>query len=278
MRRAVRLAGIVLLLAAAVLASGCAAHARLDVEMDRAGHGTVTLRVDLDRDALRALGLSASDPDAVAARLLPLTDDARWTAPDGGERTLAGVFAFSADDQGGVSLRTRTSFASVGELDAVLGHRRDLRAVAGAGAARLFAALPDLPDAAPLVNDFSLRLGTGRGDSPGFTLFGRGGVGEIGEQTCQGDRAVGASARLRDSLELRYRFVLPGGPGETNADETPGNENVWVLRYEDCDALHATAGAGNSSTLFNGIVLAALAGLLIAVFLVRGVRRRRARS
>lgn len=274
-RRALRPAAVMLLLIAALMVAGCSARSQLDVEMDRTGRGTATVRVDLDRDALRALGLSASDPAGAAARLQAFLDDPGWGPADGGQLDV-GAVAVSGDEKGGLTFRSRTAFGSVAELDAILGRRRDLRALAGPEAARMMAGLPDLPASTPLVNDFSLRLGAGRGDSPGFTLFGRGGVGEIGQQTCQGDRATGASRRLRDAVQLRYRFVLPGGPGQTNADETPGGENVWDLRYEDCDALRATAGGGNSSTLFNGIVLAALSTFLIAVFLVRGVRRRRA--
>lgn len=261
----------------ALLLTGCASRAQVEVQMDRTGRGAVTLALVLDASSLQALGLSSSDPQAIADRMAALLDDGGWYAPDGGEQTIDNVFAFSDDDEGGVTLRTRKDFDNTDGLDAIMGHPRPLRPIVGEGGDAVFAGLPDLPSAAPLLNDFTFRLGSGTGDSPGFTMFGRGGVGDIGDATCQGDRATGFSKALRDSLELRYRFVLPGGPGRTNADETPGGANVWLLRYEDCDPLQADQGAGSSSTVFNGVVLAALAAFLVFVFVARGIRRRRAR-
>ncbi len=270
------LAAAVLVVLAAALLSGCAATLDVAVEMDRTGRGDVTLTVAMDAAALQGLGLSADDPDAVAGRLLPLLDDSGWLPAEGGERVVANVFSFSDTDDGGVVLRTRKPFDNVEGLDAILGHRRPIRAVAGDDTA-LVSQLPDLPEAAPLLNDFTFSLGSGTGDNPGFRLFGRGGVGDIGQATCEGDRAVGLSSFLRNSLQIRYRFTIPGGPGETNADETPGSASVWNLRYEDCDALRAESGGGSSSTLFNGVVLAALSGMIVLAFGVRGLRRRRLR-
>ena len=54
----------------------------------------------------------------------------------------------------------------------------------------------------------------------------------------------------------RYRFRLPGGPGSTNADETPAGDNLWIARYGDCPPLRASSGGGSSSTLVNGLILA----------------------
>jgi hypothetical protein len=137
------------------------------------------------------------------------------------------------------------------------------------------AALPDLPPKAPLLNAFDFRLGSGSGDNPGFSLFARGGVGDIGQQTCAGSGVVGFGRSLRDALEIRYRFHLPGGPGSTNAGQTPAGDNLWVAHYGDCPPLQASSGGGSSSTLVNGLILAGLTGLLLIVFLLRGVRKRR---
>jgi len=171
-------------------------------------------------------------------------------------------------------------FDNVDQLSRIMDAPRSLRAVAGDGATAdaLFAGLPDLPRTAPLLNEFSFRLGSGTGDNPGFNLFARGGVGDIGQQTCQGDRAQGFSKTLRDALEIEYRFRLPGGPGSTSAPESSGADNLWKLRYEDCPALQAESGGGSSSTLVNGVILGALTAFLVAVFLVRGVKRRRRRG
>ena len=82
---------------------------------------------------------------------------------------------------------------------------------------------------------------------------------------------------MRDSLEITYRFRLPGGPGSTNADETPAGRNLWIARYGDCPPLRASSGGGSSSTLVNGVILAVLTGFLALVFGLRALRRRRRR-
>ena len=143
--------------------------------------------------------------------------------------------------------------------------------------AATLAALTDLPAKAPLLNAVDIHLGNGSGDNPGFDLFARGGVGEIGQETCAGNDIVGFGRTMRSSFEFNYRFRLPGGPGSTNANETPGGRNVWVARYGDCPPLQASSGGGSSSTLVNGIILAILAGFLVIVFGLRALRRRRRR-
>ncbi len=100
-------------------------------------------------------------------------------------------------------------------------------------------------------------------------------MGDIGQETCAGNDVVGFGRSLRDALLIRYRFRLPGGPGTTNADETPAGDNVWVARYGDCPPLQASSGGGSASTLVNGLILAGLTGLLMIVFALRAVRRRR---
>ncbi|CAN0511248.1 unnamed protein product, partial [Phaeothamnion confervicola] len=87
----------------------------------------------------------------------------------------------------------------------------------------------------------------------------------------------GFGRSLREALQVNYRFRLPGGPGSTNADQTPTGTNVWTARYGDCPALQASSGGGSSSTLVNGVILAGLTGLLMIVFGLRAVRRRRDR-
>lgn len=172
-------------------------------------------------------------------------------------------------------LETRHPVDSPSQLDALLSLPRPIGGIAPDEST--LAALPELPAQAPLLNAVDFRLGGGSGDNPGFDLFARGGVGEIGQETCAGDEVVGFGRSLRDALEVAYRFRLPGGPGSTNADETPGGDNVWIARYGDCPPLQASSGGGSSSTLVNGLILAGLAGMLVIIFSLRAIRRRRAR-
>lgn len=277
--RAVRAAvAAVVAVLLALVASGCVSRLQVTVEADRDGRGTVTLTLRMDGDALQTLGLTADDPDAIAARLEPLLSDGSWFPAGSGDQ-VRNIFAVSTADDGSVALSTAKRFDNVDQLRRIIDAPRDIRALAGDGTGldAVFAGLPDLPETTPLLNEFSFRLGDGTGDNPGFNLFARGGVGDIGQQTCQGDRATGFSKTLRDALEIEYRFRLPGGPGATNATEPSGSDNVWRIRYEDCPALQAESGGGSSSTLVNGIILGALSALLVLIFLLRGLRRRRNR-
>ncbi len=261
-------AGIALALVA-LLASGCQAAFDLDVDLNRDGRGAVDLRLSLDAAAQQALGMSTSDdPSTAAERFAPLLVDAGWMGGDG-------QIAASRDETTGeLQLETRHLVDSPAQLDEVLSLDRPIGAIAPDP--QTLAALPDLPAAAPLLNAFDFRLGAGSGDNPGFDLFARGGVGDIGQETCAGNAVTGFGRSLRDALEMTYRFTLPGGPGSTNADETPAGRNVWVARYGDCPPLQASSGGGSSSTLVNGLILAGLAGVLMIVFLSRAVRKRRA--
>ncbi len=269
MRR--RLLAAVLLAVAAALLAGCQARFGTTVEIDREGRGSVELSLALDRAAQAALGLGqAPAPVEVAERFEPLLVEGGWTGGD------AGPIEAGLDDRTGeVVLSTRHEVDSVRQLEAIMRQERPIVVIAPDRATR--DALPGLPTAAPLLNAWQFRLGEGTGDNPGFELFARGGVGEIGSETCQGDDVSGFGRTLRDALSIAYRLTLPGGPGSTNADDTPGGDNLWRFRYQDCPALQASAGGGGSSTLVNGVILAGLSGFILVVFLLRALRRRRAR-
>lgn len=267
MRRA--LAGLVALGVAALVLAGCTATLEVEADIDRDGRGDVTLRLTMDAEAQEALGLAAdAGPDEAAARFAPLLGDAGWSAGDG---------QISATRDGGTGqlvLETRHLVDSTDQLDDLMSLSRPIAPIAPDPST--LAALPDLPGEAPLLSAFDLRLGDGSGDNPGFDLFARGGLGEIGTETCSGDDVVGFARSLRDALEIRYTLSLPGGPGSTNADQTPRGDNVWLARYGDCPPLQASSGGGSSSTLVNGLILAGLAAFLLLVFALRAVRRRRA--
>ncbi len=267
-----RLAAGVTLALIALVASGCQSTFDVDVNLDRGGRGSVTLRLSLDPSAQESLGLPVdADPATSAERFAPLLEEAGWVGGDGQ------IAATRDEGTGDLVLETQhlvdtpTQLADVLSLDRPIG-----RIAPDVGT---LSALTDLPAAAALLNALDFRLGSGSGDNPGFDLFARAGVGDIGQETCAGNDVVGFGRSLRDALLIRYRFRLPGGPGITNADETPAGDNVWVARYGDCPPLPASSGGGggggSSSTLVNGLILAGLTGLLMIVFALRAVRRRR---
>lgn len=266
-RRAAALVALALL---GLFAAGCQATLDVDANVDRDGRGAVTLRLALDRDAQAALGIPTSeDPAQAAQRFAPLLSDAGWAGGSGQ------IQATRDPSTGQLVLQTRHLVDSAQQLNSLLSLPRPIGTIAPDRGT--LSALPDLPSQAPLLNAADLRLGKASGDNPGFDLFARGGVGEIGRQTCAGNQVVGFGRSLRDSLTITYRFRLPGGPGNTNADETPSGSNVWLARYGDCPALQASSGGGSSSTLVNGLILAGLAGFLLVVFALRALRRRRGR-
>jgi hypothetical protein len=259
--------GLVLLVA---LAAGCQARFGIDADVDRDGRGTMALRLALDREAQASLGIPEDeDPGATANRFAPLLSDGGWSGDD------SQIAVTRDDDTGELVLETHHAIDSTKQLDDLMSLPRPISTLAPDQAT--LDALTDLPPNAPLLNEFDFHLGDGSGDNPGFALFARGGVGDIGDQTCKGDDIVGFGRSLREALEITYRLRLPGGPGSTNADETPSGDNVWVARYGDCPPLQASAGGGSSSTLVNGLILAALAGVIVLVFALRGLRRRRGR-
>ncbi len=262
------------LVGAVMLLTGCQASLTTDIELDRNGRGHVTLTARLDRDALQALGLGEADQAAVVRRFLPLVADGDWEPTDASGDVVENIVRYSTDEEGAVTLSTRKPFDNVAGLDAIIGRPRDLRAIAGDQAAIIFPSLPDLPNTSPLINAFTFRLGEATGDNPGFYFFGRGGVGNLGQKTCTGTRTQGVPKALRDALTLQYRLKAPGGPGSTNAPETPNGVSQWTVHYADCPDLQAESGGGSSSTLANGLVLLALSGLLLVIFVVRAVRRR----
>jgi hypothetical protein len=258
------------LTALVAMSAGCQAVFDIDVDIDRDGRGTLALRLALDRDAQEALGISTDDDPAVAAeRFAPMLTDGGWS---GGDTQIA---AARDDDSGELVLETSHPVDSIDQLEDLLSLPRPISQIAPDPST--LAALPDLPADAPLLNAVDVRLGEESGDNPGFNFFARGGVGDIGDETCKGDATVGFGRSLRDALQITYRFRLPGGPGDTNADDTPGGQNVWRAQYGDCPPLQASSGGGSSSTLVNGLILAVLAGIVVIVFALRGLRRRRGR-
>lgn len=262
-----RVLAIIAIAALALLAAACSADVRVDVEVDREGRGEIRLRVALDAEAQEALGLAGASDEEVRARFGALLVDGGWVG-DAEER-----IALTREADGEVILETSHEFDDLDQLRRLMREDRPIGVLAPDEAT--LAAIPDLPEQAPLINQFSLRLGDGTGDNPGFDLFGRGGVGEISGATCSGDGVVGFASTLRNSTVITYRVALPGGPGETNADDTPSGTNVWNVRFGDCPALTAEAGGGGSSTLLNGIILGFLVLFLVLVFTIRAVRRRR---
>ena len=265
-----RLAAGVALALVALMASGCQALFDVGVNLNREGRGSVDLRLQLDPAAQQALGLP-SDPAAAAARFAPLLSDAGWAGSDGQQIT-----ATRDEGTGDLVLETQHLVDSTSQLKDILSLDRPLTAIPADPSG--LAGLTDLPPKAPLLNAFDFHLGSGSGDNPGFNLFARGGVGDIGQETCSGNSITGYGHSLREALALQYRFSLPGGPGSTNADKTPAGDNLWTARYGDCPPLQASSGGGSSSTLVNGLILAGLAGLLLVVFALRTVRRRRQRG
>lgn len=266
-----RLAAAAVVALVALVASGCQAAFDVDVDVNREGRGTVSLRLQLDPEAQAALGLPAdADPAVAAERFAPLLSDAGWS---GGESQIA---ATRDPGSGDLVLETQHLVDSTAQLGDILSLDRPISAIPADPSA--LSGLTDLPKEAPLLNAFDFHLGKGSGDNPGFNLFARGGVGDIGQETCAGDSITGFGRSLREALSIRYRFRLPGGPGSTNADQTPAGQNVWAARYGDCPPLQASSGGGSSSTLVNGLILAGLTGLLLLVFALRAIRRRRARG
>ncbi len=253
--------------------SGCTGTLATDIQMDRHGRGDVTLTLNLDQGALQFLGLSASDPTGVANRFLPLLQEGGWEPADGGESVQQNVLSLSGDGAGGLVLRTRKKFDNVAGLTAIMSDKRNLTGIPSTP--DVLSSIPGMPTEAPLINEFTFRLGTGTGDNPGFNFFGRGGVGEIGRPTCAAERIDGFGKTLRDALQLQYRLKVPGGPGSTTATQISNGTGIWLTRFGDCPDLRAESGGGSSSTLVNGLVLGVLAGLLMIVFLGRGIRRRR---
>jgi hypothetical protein len=263
-------AGILLL--PALLLTGCAARLGVDVDLNRDGAGRLGLSLALDPDAQEELGFTADRaPEDVAAGLFPwLVAEPGWVAPGGGEGAHVLV---QRDEAGNLALLTRHAIGSVNDLRALLRTKRSLSAL------RLRDTATDLADAVPLINDLNFSLGKGTGDHPGFDLFARGGAGEIRQATCGGNRLLdlgGTDARLRRGLQIVYRFRLPGGPGETNADDIRGgNTAEWSLFYGDCPPIRARSGGGSSSTLINGVILGVASALILLVLALRGLRRRR---
>ena len=149
-----RLALVAALAAVALLLVGCRATLEVNVDVNRDGRGSVTLRLALDAAAQQAIGLSPSeDPDEAAARFLPLLADGGWSGGDGQ------IAATRDDETGELVLETRHQIESTDQLDDVLSYPRRLDGLAPDAATLV--ALTDLPaDGAPAQR---LRLPAGRG-------------------------------------------------------------------------------------------------------------------
>jgi len=239
-------------------------------DVDAGGHGQVRLELHLDQEAQAYLGItSAADVPRVVQERFPWVREA-----DGWSEVTT-----STDSSGLMALTTSHAFDDVDTLKTLMDQKRSLDEIAGGP--ETINSIPDMPHTAPLLNDFSFRLGSGDPPDPGFNLFAQGGVGDVPDFTCSGDSiepAGGTAATLRQSLGFNYRFRLPGGPGDTTADSTRGNVNAWSFPFGDCPRIVAdTGGGGSSSTLVNGLILAALAGFILIVLGLRVLRRRRGR-
>lgn len=273
MRRA---AALVLFAVSLMALSGCTGRFVVDVEMDREGAGRLVASLSVDAEGAAELGLVGSDEDVARAALglFPwLAADPGWVASDD---QPGRHIAVQRDEGGSVAISSRHAFESVPQMRALLTEARPLATVPRADT------VDDLAAAVPFINALTFTLGDATGDFPGFDLFARGGVGELQQATCSGNRLLQAGSvetRLRQGFEIVYRFTLPGGPGRTNADDVrSGRTAEWSHRFGDCPAIRATSGGGSSSTLINGIILAVASVLIGLVLVLRAFRRRVAKA
>jgi len=261
---------LVLVVLLALAASGCRSVLVVQTQVNSGGDGQVRLELHLDKQAQAQLGIaSTADVPRVVAQRFPWVREA-----DGWSEVQA-----APDSAGNLTLTTTHAFDDVDTLKALMSDKRSLDAIAGSP--QIINSIQDMPHAAPLLNDYTFRLGSGKPPNPGFNLFAQGGVGDVPDFTCSGEKIIpegGTAAQLRESLSFNYRFRLPGGPGNTSADATPGGVNTWAFPFGDCPRISAdTGGGGSSSTVVNGLILAAAAGFILIVLGLRALRRRRDR-
>jgi hypothetical protein len=259
--------GVVLL---ALVASGCRSILVVSNQINPGGDGQVRLELHLDQQAQAQLGIaSAADVPAAVAKHFPWVREA-----DGWSQVTA-----APDSAGLLALTTTHAFDDLDTLEALMSDRRSLDAIAGDP--QIISSIKDMPHTAPLLNDYSFRLGTGKQPEPGYNLFAQGGVGDVPDFTCSGDEITpqgGTAATLREALSFKYQFRLPGKPSSTSADRQAGDTQSWSFPFGDCPRIAAdTGGGGSSSKVVNGLILAGAAGFILIVLGLRALRRRRDR-
>jgi hypothetical protein len=267
-----RLAALVI--AAALLASGCSANFGVNAVLDANGQGRLDLTLELDPQAVSALGLAGFEsPETVAEREFPwLVTEAGWSSGTEG----GGSVAVSREPAGGMVLKTTHALGSTNDLRALLAAPRDITRIPGHDA------VTELPVQTPLLNSLVLSVEREDGDTT-FSLVGRAGVGSLEQAPCSGsslDTRGGPDALLRGGgLRFDYRFTLPDGPGSTNANEIIDDRTAqWLFRYGDCPLIRARSGGSSSSAPINGIILAGAALVVLFALSLRALRRRRQRA
>jgi hypothetical protein len=256
------LAAGVLGAAAVVLLGGCANFAVL-TNMDAQGSGRVTLTLSLDQEGQAYLGMSTHQSQdeirAAAQKHFP------WV------RTADGWREITTQTQGStLVLQTSHDFASVDDLETLMSEKRDLRPIGD------LSGIEGMPQSAPILNDLSFRLSEKPGKHSGYSLFAQGGVGDVPDPTCAGDRgaqASGQGALLRDG----FRFGLPTPPADTSGQVTSQGLAVWDdVPFGDCPRITASSsgGTGSDTIAVNGLILGGLALFILLVLGLRAFRRR----
>ena len=268
------------LLAGALGLGGCQALVSVHTSLDATGSGVVSVGLRLDPEAQTALsrpGVSLSGPSVPRQepleQLFPWVGRGGWSAPDGSPGTLSAV----RERGGDLVLATEQRFTSVQGLLQILDTRQPTGSLLRAPEAS--AELPtDLPANVPLLAAARVRV-SGATGSTSFSVFGRGGVGEIGGSPCSGrddrpSRAVDVA--LGESLAFDYRLQLPGPPARSTADSADGSLAQWRFGYGECPRISANSSAGGSTAVINGVILAGAATILTLILGVRAIRRNRA--
>lgn len=228
----------------ALVASACQVSVGTEVAVEEDGSGRLSLRVALDEDL--ASNLSEDDVD-VFAGVEELPDG--WTSErdeaDGGQAvTVSADFA----DPEGLSRRVVQLQEGLDDEDPLLLEGLDL-AVAEDGSATL----------------------TGRaGFRPSSSTGLRGtGVGFDGE-----DLAALLDERGDEVLRVDLRVAMPGPVAETNADAVDGNVATWDLPVTELADVQVESDPPNVLGRWLLIGAAALLGLVLALLVLRLVRRR----
>jgi hypothetical protein len=262
------LAGVVVA-AAAILLAACSANESMVVHMNPDGSGTLTIQLALDPDAQAQLGFAGgNDPEKAVQQHFPwvVSPDSGWSKP---------TFTHKGDQ---LVITTSKSFASADDLKALVSEKRSVDAIAGSP--DVVTRIPDLPHDQPLLNDFSLKFTPAKGgDKPSYTLFTQGGVGDVPDATCSGDKLLtvgGDAAQLRRNLHFVVTMEMPRQPRDTSGETTPSGAIQWRYNYGDCPRITAdTAGSSSGAKTLNGAILAVASGFILVVLGLRALRRRR---